>query len=289
MSLPLRLWAASWRLVLFVGVFLALYLPFVLPFILYPDTEYTTLRQDTTRTGIEFLAMLCVALAAVAMTRYADRRPLAHLGLGHVGAIRSFGLGSLSGAGMVALVIGGMAAWGFVTCAPETSPPRNLLWTTVSLLCNTIYQETLIRGYVQQMVRSYFGPAAAVVASSMLFVLLHWTILDTESILVLTNLFAASVLFGIAFLLGRNLWWPIGIHFGWNYLQGPLLGLPVTGVDLWDHDTILIQGTELLTGGSKGIEGGVLTSIVFVLVAALLWQIWRRRIAAAPQLEQAMP
>ena len=42
----------------------------------------------------------------------------------------------------------------------------------------------------------------------------------------------ASIMLGIAYLRSGALWLPIGIHFGWNALQGPVLGISVTGMDL---------------------------------------------------------
>ncbi len=157
------------------------------------------------------------------------------------------------------------------------------------MLFNTVHQEVLVHGYAQQMVRDKFGSAASVVVSSLLLVALHWTLFQVDSLLLLTNLFAAGVLLGAAFLLSRNLWLPIGIHFGWNYLQGPILGLPVTGVDLWTSDLFFVTGSDFLTGGTFGIEGGIVASIVFVAAASIQWRIWLKRVHRDPVLDRALP
>jgi hypothetical protein len=56
------------------------------------------------------------------------------------------------------------------------------------------------------------------------------------------------------------LWLPIGIHLGWNALQGPVLGINVTGADigLGHWSVFTFPGDPLLTGGAMGIEGGLI-------------------------------
>ncbi|MBK6764908.1 MAG: CPBP family intramembrane metalloprotease [bacterium] len=281
--------AASWKLVLFVGLFLALYIPFVLPFFLFPDTEYETLQSAQALAGIELLAMIAVVLAALAMTRYADRRPLACVGFTRDGMLRDSTRGVLAGVILVLAVLAPLAMLGCFHLGYGHGLGSGLFWSTLSMLFNTVQQETLVHGYVQQMIRSKFGAAVGVIVSSVVMVGLHWTLFHTDGLLLLTNLFAAGVLLGCAFLISRNLWLPIGIHFGWNYLQGPILGLPVTGVDLWNTDLVYVTGSRWLTGGSVGIEGGVVASIVLVAGAAFLWLAWRRRVRVNPDLECEFP
>lgn len=266
-------------------MFIALYIPFVLPFFLFPDTEYELLKSAQSLAWIELLAMVAVVLAAIAMTRYVDRRPLAHIGFVRHGLIRDSVRGVLVGMILVLVILACLAMLGCFHLGYGYGLGGGLLWSTLSMLFNTVQQETLVHGYVQQMIRSKFGSAAGVVVSSIVLVGLHWTLFHTDSLLILTNLFAAGVVLGTAFLLSRSLWLPIGIHFGWNYLQGPILGLPVTGVDLWNTDIVYVSGSFWLTGGAAGIEGGTVASGVLVTAAALLWWTWQQRVHATPSLE----
>ena len=64
----------------------------------------------------------------------------------------------------------------------------------------------------------------------------------------------------------RNLWLPIGIHFGWNFLQGPILGLTVSGQSVdcgWR--LFRLHGTPLFTGGMFGPEGGLIAGVVTLI------------------------
>lgn len=88
------------------------------------------------------------------------------------------------------------------------------------------------------------------------------------------NLYLAGLLLGTAYVLTRSLWLPIGVHFGWNFVQGPLSGLAVSGHDLGSPSQLVaLQGPRCLTGGTFGLEGGIVatavTSLGIVIVAAI--------------------
>jgi hypothetical protein len=111
------------------------------------------------------------------------------------------------------------------------------------------------------------------VISSLLFTGLHAGALVEGGVLAGFNLFAAGLLLGVAFTTTRNLWLPIGLHFSWNLLQGPVLGVAVSGQALdggWR--LVRLDGPSVFTGGAFGLEGGLLgtTATVSGLVALLL-------------------
>ena len=70
-----------------------------------------------------------------------------------------------------------------------------------------------------------------------------------------------------------SLWMPIGIHIAWNWTQGPLWGMNVSGMDIKDSFLISApRGPELLSGGEFGAEGSLISAVV---IAALCWYLWR--------------
>jgi hypothetical protein len=88
------------------------------------------------------------------------------------------------------------------------------------------------------------------------------------------NVFSAGVLFGVACYLSRNVWLAVAIHFAWNFMLGPVLGLSVSGQDLANRWRIItVAGPELFTGGRFGIEGSLVVTVVTILaiVALLRW------------------
>jgi hypothetical protein len=69
-----------------------------------------------------------------------------------------------------------------------------------------------------------------------------------------------------AYMLTRRLWLPIGLHAGWNFTQGGLFGVAVSG----NASHGLLQGTLTgpvwLSGGEFGTE----SSVVAIIFCGLL-------------------
>ena len=93
----------------------------------------------------------------------------------------------------------------------------------------------------------------------------------------MVNTMAWGVLLGYSFVRSGDLWLPIGLHFGWNW------ALPLFGVNLSGF-TMEVTGYALhwkigpvWSGGAYGPEGGVLTSVVVVLLFVYLWKAPIRR------------
>ena len=67
------------------------------------------------------------------------------------------------------------------------------------------------------------------------------------------NLVLAGVLLGLCYLRTRSLALPMGLHLGWNWTQGSLLGFGVSGLPSGGWWTPVYHGRPLwLTGGRSG-------------------------------------
>ena len=92
--------------------------------------------------------------------------------------------------------------------------------------------------------------------------------------LALLNTLLAGVWFASAYLKTRDLWFPLGVHFMWNWLQGPVFGINVSGIAEFSPNPILKAtdaGPVWLTGGSYGIEGGLACTFAIILSTALIY------------------
>jgi uncharacterized protein len=83
-------------------------------------------------------------------------------------------------------------------------------------------------------------------------------------------------------VLSGRVWMPLGMHLAWNYVQGTVLGYPVSGTALAGAAVVHqapADGPVWLTGGAYGPEGGVLGIAARLLViAAVLMLAPRRRV-----------
>ena len=137
-------------------------------------------------------------------------------------------------------------------------------------------EELLFRGYGFQRLLEWLGTDAAVLIQALLFGFLHVGNPRTSP-LPLLNIGLAGVLLAGAYLWTRSLWAAIGLHWSWNWFTA-LFDRPISGIsfDAPGYD-LRELGPDLMTGGSFGPEGGLLTTLILIAAIALMFTAMRRR------------
>jgi uncharacterized protein len=134
-------------------------------------------------------------------------------------------------------------------------------------------EEIMFRGYVlQTLVRANLA-WLGILVTSLPFAIVHLGNPNAEWFSTL-NTALAGVWLGLAYLKTRSLWFALGIHFAWNFVQGSILGLPISGLtNLTKHSFLQYsdQGPTWLTGGSYGIEGGIACTISLIFSILVVW------------------
>ena len=182
--------------------------------------------------------------------------------------IRNLSMGmALGGAGfalacLLGLALGGMR-FSFNGESPASSMVFSMLTSFAVLAVAATFEELLLRGYLlQTFVRSDL-PWVGVALTSAIFGLLHGANPNVGNIALL-NTILAGIWFSVAYLKTRTLWLPIGLHISWNWIQGNVFGIEISGLKNLITDPLMREtdlGPEWLTGGSYGIEGGILCTI----------------------------
>ena len=211
---------------------------------------------------------------ALAM-RIFERTHLTEIGLIWTPAsVRNLLLGLAGGAGAALVVLAGPLAVGaasFEAIPKGVFDWRTLLFVSVVLLFGAIGEEMMFRGYGFQALIGILGPVATVLAVGVLFGLAHLSNLNISKV-GLVNTMLWGVLLGFAFLRSGDLWLPIGLHFGWNWIL-PLFGVNLSGftMDVTGYVMSWKIG-PLWSGGNYGPEGGLLTTGVLLLLSVFLWK-----------------
>jgi membrane protease YdiL (CAAX protease family) len=235
------------------------------------------------------VAMLVAALGfgiyAILQWRRTGQDVIAQLGLRWD---RSAPFDLLAGVAITTLAMLGIFIAELGLGAIRTEPAAGVSLPSLALLALgkmalTFKEELLMRGMLLSgLMLALRGRAAlAVGASALAFGLIHFSNPGSTALSILGNALG-GVMYAIAFLAARNLWLPIGLHFAWNFVQGPLLGFPVSGMDAGGLQHVHDLGPSWLTGGGYGPEAGLVGSASrFVVIAlVLLWCGWRARIGA---------
>lgn len=139
-------------------------------------------------------------------------------------------------------------------------------------------EELLFRGFIFQRLIDGAGATLAQLILAAYFLLTHAGGLATAGdvrYLASTNIFIASLLFGLSFLRTRSLALPLGLHFGANFTQGSILGFGVSGTIETAALVPLRHGPDWMTGGKFGLEGSMPGLIAVAAATAILYR-WRR-------------
>ena len=127
-------------------------------------------------------------------------------------------------------------------------------------------------------------PWAAVAGSTVLFALVH-AFNTGATPLSLLSATLGGVMYGLAFVLSGRVWMPLGMHLAWNFVQGTVLGFPVSGTAAAGVAVLHqapVTAPVWLAGGAYGPEGGVVGIGFRLLVIAAVVLLARRRSTAPP-------
>jgi uncharacterized protein len=227
---------------------------------------------------------LVTALLAFGFRRFLDRKPKDSLGLSlGMRSLQLFALGIAFGAGMQTLVfISEYAAGSLHVFAIAPVRADLITWAAIAplLAIAALAEELPLRGYLFQNLRVAWGDPLALASTSVLFALLHLSNPGAHQDVALTivGITAAGAWFCAAVIWTRSLWLALGAHIAWNLFEGPVYGMPVSGLIFGNGSAITseVSGPTWLTGGSFGPEAGVSSFVALALGAVVLYLLHRR-------------
>jgi uncharacterized protein len=184
--------------------------------------------------------------------------------------------GLLFGAGMV--LYGGIvlvaAVAGWYSVQSFSFDTVTLLSSFGLLLFAGAFEEILFRGVLFQPLEAAIGTGWALALSGTLFGALHLG--NTNATWVgAVAVGLAGLSFGAVFAWTRDLWLLTGLHVMWNFMQGPVFGVAVSGNVFQGLIRPRIQGPEVFTGGAFGFEAGAIT--VALCLMSTVWLVRQAR------------
>lgn len=234
------------------------------------------LPLDLTAQTLVLLSYLGVWFALWAWLRHYEGRALASIGLTRAAPLRQLFGGVMIAVGVLGLTVVGVALVGGVGLEPTPSLLLPALFSLIGWSVQASAEEAVFRGWLLPVLSARRSPAFGLLLSSLLFALLHGANLGFSPV-AFVNIALVGVLSGLYVLQQGSLWGVIGLHVAFNWLQGNLLGLPVSGAAFEaSFLQTTVQGPALVTGGTFGLEGSLLTTL-FLLVACGVVAGWLRR------------
>ncbi len=263
---------SGWKFAVYIVLFLIIWVASgVAVSILYVRSNLEE-TQLTLLTLNECPLFAAAAGAMLLSVRFVDRRSLRTFGIGLIPGWKwdlAAGLGLA--AGMVAVVVAGCYAFGYVSMhwTGRQVPVSTLFLTAGLLLLAALTEELVFRGFPLQILVEGLGRWPAVIGMSALFGAMHLNN-PNASWLGSVNTVVAGILLSLAYVKRRSLWFPYGIHIGWNVGLGFIFGFPLSGLDLPSLWTTGIAGSDTILGGGYGPEGGLLATFIFATATLIV-------------------
>lgn len=133
-------------------------------------------------------------------------------------------------------------------------------------------EEFIFRGYFMNSIGAGHSALLAVSISSVAFALAH-TANPGFGIMPFVNLVLFGAFAGLYIILFDDIWGACAIHSIWNFTQGNVYGISVSGsVDTESFFRTTAKSSHaLLSGGEFGIEGSIITTIVLLAATAIVF------------------
>ncbi len=226
----------------------------------------------------KMIDLIAIIFTSICIVIFFDKKPLEWIGLGiHKLLIREILIGIILS--VVLVIIISIPSLLLSSRAPFINPtffssPNLLVQTIIMRLSYSLLEELFYRGYLFQRIIEISGVSFAVVILSIIFASTHY--FNPEStFLSVINTFFAGIFFSLLYIKTGSLWAPIAAHVTWNIVLGDFLGLPVSGLNSYFGNNLLVTNLTnkylLLTGGYYGPEAslvctiGILIGIYFIV------------------------
>jgi len=237
--------------------------------------------------GAAVLAALCLGVY-IAASKWIERRTPTELAVRR--ALPELAAGILVGLALFSSVMAILwlagayhpAGWG-----SYRPLPRGLFFAILA----GILEELLFRGLLFRLCSKLLGTWGALLFTSALFGAAHATNHGATVSSSLAIALEAGILLGAAYAATGRLWVPIGLHVGWNFTEGSLFGMTLSGNTMAPG---LIRGSlngpHILTGGDFGPEASIV-AVILCLAAAVsfIFGIIKQNRVEPPVWRQAPP
>jgi uncharacterized protein len=282
------------RIVVYLAVILCL---MAIPFLI---TSHLRVLENNVRLNECIFEAIFAASAVIAvflMRKGPDPHPVSDYGLTFKGIISLTALGAGIGLAVMSCLMNVLRVLHIYTIT-DTHKHFSPLPSAVLFLFVAIAEETIFRGFIFNTIEHKAGSLVAIVATSLVFGLAH--LVDYIPGVPFGEHFRAALFIAVevglllnaAFMVTRSLWLNIGIHWAWNFFEGPYYGTNVSGSP--DSSTYYVShmtGSQLVTGGLFGPEASIYCLLIctaaglLMLIAAIRRGQWRPN----PELMLAMP
>lgn len=213
-------------------------------------------------------------ILSVVYCRFIEKRPLSSMGITKDKAFINYlkgmfiGLLMFSGVFIVNIIFGAVNFNGINT---DLNIGIFIIYL-IAWLVQGMSEEFIFRGFLMNSIGGKHGTLPAVMISAGAFSLAH-VFNSGVTVLSLVNIFFFGAFMSLYMIHSENIWGVSAIHAIWNFSQGNLFGISVSGTS--SGETLFLtssaENKDFINGGAFGAEGGIATTIILTISFALLF------------------
>ncbi|MBB6236086.1 hypothetical protein HDC90_000692 [Pedobacter sp. AK013] len=151
----------------------------------------------------------------------------------------------------------------------------NIIGSVLFFVFVAFTEEILIRGYVLNNLMISMNKYWALGISAAIFSLMH-AANNNYGWFPAVELFISGIFLGLTYIYTKNLIFPIAFHFSWNFFQGTIFGFNVSGNNSYSLINQSRIDNNIWNGGAFGFEGSILSIIVQLVAAILIYLYWNK-------------
>jgi len=227
--------------------------------------------------AIQLVTMVITLLMVLLFCQVFDNRPMKTLGFSLAGnKLNHLISGMIWGVGLMTIIYGILYFSGNITIINIEFKPEVVLSSLFLFAIVAINEEVMTRGYMLNNLMSSHNKYLSLAIVAAIFSVLHLFNAHT-SVFSTINIFLAGFVLGIYYIHQKNLWFPIGMHFTWNFFQGSVYGIAVSGTEPHGIITSEVSGSELLTGGEFGLEGSLIGTFLIIIAMIIIHFLYKEK------------
>lgn len=224
-------------------------------------------HNDPSEVALAVIVAALFAAGYIAFVRRIEQRPVTEFGLS--GWWKELGAGLLGGAALFSLVLGLIALGGAYHIVGTSS--LTVLYPSIALsIVSGVTEEIALRGLFFRIIERSLGSWIALAMSAALFGALHLGNPNATPLAGTAIALEAGIMLAALYMVTRRLWAAIGLHAAWNFTQGGVYGVSVSGIAQTGVLRPRIAGPDWLTGGAFGVEASLPAVVVCVGFGAAL-------------------
>lgn len=250
----------------------------ILPFLIMDTGGLGGAMAILSSLHLELAIFILPALANFAWVKWFEKRPISSLGFfkkkWFLEIVKGWGVGMLifSLAFLMSYLFGGLELHSLDFSAGTI---LYVLSTIPFWFIQGGTEELLTRGWLLPIINKRSNLAIAIAVSSSLFGLMHLANAHVTFLSIL-SIILSGVFMALYMLKTDNLWGVAGLHGAWNFTQGNIYGLAVSGKSTgfsFFRFAAKPEAADWISGGAFGTEGSLFASIV--LLAGILYLAWQ--------------